>query len=446
MKTKKLLAALVALTLCAGPVRAAEPAPAATPPATARSTATPTATARSAATPTATARSTATATAAPPTAAPSSTSTEPPSASSAPTSTPPEGEPPAPTETPGASPSPAPAAETEDPAVRAEREALMREILDKLDAPVPAADGADQLKALGDLAALTGDEALAGYVQTRTQLLTAETGLAELTETLKVQLAADPRLGSLDGALEAGLRADFTLPELLAVLPDGAGELLAGAELESAADFPLCWLELKALAAEGAGEGEDPLAVLSPDDGRYIALRLLALAEENGLLADAAGAAACARTLMDGLAAAHSGYTPGELRRLNAASSAFAGAGKLAGAASADRLVVRGLDVRLTQAPISYNGHLLLALEDLAALLGGAVVDQPQSDGAVVQTAALVVELEKGSTAAYLNDARTELAAPALVFQGRVYVPAELLALALGRTAVTYPGVAGLVC
>lgn len=302
-----------------------------------------------------------------------------------------------------------------------------------------------QLEAIGQLAALTGDTALQSYAECRLQILDMEAQLAQYQGLLQETLSAVPRLAELEQALVYSMETDVTLAELLAVLPEGAGTLLAAAGVESVPEYSLCWLELKALVASEVGGAEELVSALGEDALCYIALRLLALAQENGLLPVNDETAGCIERLVDRLAAAESAYLPGELAELNAASLRFAGCGKLASGVSADRLIVRGGGVRLQYAPIAYNGVLLLDAEDMAVLLGGAVKTWPGRDSLALQAGKLVVELEKGSGTAYLNDAQTELAAPVLVFEGRTYVSAELLPLARGKDCLVFSGVACLI-
>lgn len=307
-----------------------------------------------------------------------------------------------------------------------------------------------------------------------------------------VELCA-PGAGEAAGAEQAAeteeTARDVTLPDLLAALPGDAGALLDAAALEGAEGWEPLWLEIRALVgrelgegaegpdteakeagepaaaepavdapagdAEAAGEepaeeaepageeaagaeaaGEEaalPLDALSEETGCWLALRLLAFAEERGLLAGMDAVHDCVAGLADTLAAEHSPYSDGALQALNAASARFADCGKLAAGVSADRLIVLGGGLRLRYAPIAYNGRLLLAAEDLAAFLGGEAAPQAQGDGLAIQADGLLLELEKGSATAFLNDMQVELAVPVLTFEGRAYVSAELLALPDGR-------------
>lgn len=253
--------------------------------------------------------------------------------------------------------------------------------------------------------------------------------LEQITGTLDALEASSAELEALaQAAAELTAEPDELILQIEEVCPAAAG-LLEGLE-----------------GFDSAGEqGVQFAAILSggedTDAGRSLtAVRLLAALKDSGLL-DEAGTASAQTALiaelgrLTGLCQTVAGQ---RLAAMETASQALAERANLAEAFSPSRLVPVGRELRYTAPVFTYNGAVMLSLDDGAVFLGGEIVEQ--GDTLVITAPGMVLELVKGSSDGYLNDKLCKLPAPVLKFDGVYYLPLDTVLACRGMERWTVEG------
>lgn len=282
----------------------------------------------------------------------------------------------------------------------------------------------DRMIALGDPGGT-----LRQWLESTIRKYQLEQELAQLTGALKGLETSSEELGGLAQAV-AGLTAepDELLLQIGVICPTAAA-LLEGLEGFDSAEEQRA--QFAAILASGDGT----------DAGQSLtAVRLLLALKDGGLLDEAGIAAAQSGLIAElGRLTTLCQTVTGQRREtLEAASRTLADRANLAEPLSPARLVVVGQTLNYTAPVFTYNGAIMLSLDDAAGFLGGQVVEQ--GDTLAIVAPGTVLELVKGSSDGYLNDKLCKLSAPVLKFDQVYYLPLDTVLKCCGMERVTVEG------
>lgn len=313
--------------------------------------------------------------------------------------------------------------EPEPPTLEELRDTLMA-ILGEGDETRAIRAGVDRLIALGD----PGDT-LRQWLESAIRKYQLEQELEQLTGTLDTLEASSKELEAIaQAAAELAAEPDELLLQMEEICP------AAAALLEELEGFDAAGEHGVQLAVILAG-GEDT------DAGRSLtAVRLLLALKDSGLLDEAGGAAAQSGLIaeLSRLTALCQSVTGQRRETLEAASRMLASRANLAEPLSPARLVAVGKTLHCTAPVFTYNGAIMLSLDDAASFLGGSLAEQ--GDTLAVVGPGTVLELVKGSSDGYLNDKLCKLPAPVLKFDQVYYLPLDTVLQCCGMERLTVEG------
>ena len=86
----------------------------------------------------------------------------------------------------------------------------------------------------------------------------------------------------------------------------------------------------------------------------------------------------------------------------------------------------------LRYAPIMYDGHILISLDDLYQYIDATIEYMYNNATMVIQSKDKIVELTAGKNVAYVNDEPKNIAVPVLNVNERMYVSGEFFAEVYG--------------
>lgn len=333
---------------------------------------------------------------------------------------------------PGGTPAPEESGMPEEPPVPEEPEPpTLEELRDTLMAILGDSGETQSIRASVDRMIALGDPdgTLRQWLESTIRKYQLEQELAQLTGTLGALEASSGELEALaQAAAELTAEPDELLLEMEELCPTAAA-LLEGLEAFDSAG------EQGARLAAILSGGEDT------DAGRCLtAVRLLLAVKDSGLLDEERVAEAQSGLIAElgRLTALCQSVTSQRRAALEAASQALAGRANLAGPFSPARLVAVGRALNHTAPVFTYQGAIMLSLEDAADFLGGEVLEQ--GDTLAVVAPGTVLELVKGSSDGYLNDKLCKLAAPVLNFDRVYYLPLDTVLKCCSMERVTVEG------
>lgn len=125
------------------------------------------------------------------------------------------------------------------------------------------------------------------------------------------------------------------------------------------------------------------------------------------------------------------------LEELENASVEIARRANKAESMSPRQIVVAGSSIVFNAPVFTYNGTVMLSLEDAAGFIGGTVTELAEDDAAVIQAKGAVLEMVRGSSDAYLNDKLQKMDAPLLTFDKVGYLPLNIAVKCCGMECMT---------
>lgn len=121
-------------------------------------------------------------------------------------------------------------------------------------------------------------------------------------------------------------------------------------------------------------------------------------------------------------------YSDEEYDRLVKGSEEFSKLAKKAQTVSPEQIMFLGGYFNLKHAPIMYDGHILLAVDDLYQYVDGTIEYMYNNAVMVIQSPNKILEIESGKNVAYLNDEPKNMAVPILSYKNTIYMSAEFFA------------------
>lgn len=121
-------------------------------------------------------------------------------------------------------------------------------------------------------------------------------------------------------------------------------------------------------------------------------------------------------------------YSEEEYDRLIEGSQEFSKLAKKAQTVSPEQIMFLGGYFNLKHAPIMYDGHILVAVDDLYQYVDGTIEYMYNNAVMVIQSPNKILEIESGKNVAYLNDEPKNMNVPILNYKNTIYMSAEFFA------------------
>ena len=121
-------------------------------------------------------------------------------------------------------------------------------------------------------------------------------------------------------------------------------------------------------------------------------------------------------------------YSDEEYDRLIKGSEDFSKSAKKGQTVSPEQIMFLGGYFNLKHAPIMYDGHILLAVDDLYQYVDGTIEYMYNNAVMVIQSPGKILEIESGKNVAYLNDEPKNMSVPILSYKNTIYMSAEFFA------------------
>ena len=121
-------------------------------------------------------------------------------------------------------------------------------------------------------------------------------------------------------------------------------------------------------------------------------------------------------------------YIPADYDRLVDDSDNFSKMGNKAFSVLPEQVVFFGGYFPMNHAPIMYDGHILVAIEDLYQYIDADIEYMYNNATMVIQSPGKILEIEGGTNQAYLNDEPRSIPVPILNYNDVVYMSAEFFA------------------
>lgn len=121
-------------------------------------------------------------------------------------------------------------------------------------------------------------------------------------------------------------------------------------------------------------------------------------------------------------------YSPSEYDSLVGAGDEMAKMGKKTSTVLPEQIVFLNGYFNLKHAPIMYDGHILIAIDDLYQYIDADIEYMYNNATMVIQSPNKVLEIVAGKNVAYLNDEPKNMAVPILNFNDTIYMSAEFFA------------------
>lgn len=118
-------------------------------------------------------------------------------------------------------------------------------------------------------------------------------------------------------------------------------------------------------------------------------------------------------------------YSDEEYDRLVKGSEDFSKNTKKGQTVSPEQIMFMGGSFNLKHAPIMYDGHILLAVDDMYQYIDGTIEYMYNNAVMVIQSPNKTLEIESGKNVAYLNDEPKNMSVPILSYKNTIYMSAE---------------------
>lgn len=125
-------------------------------------------------------------------------------------------------------------------------------------------------------------------------------------------------------------------------------------------------------------------------------------------------------------------YGTNEYEDLVSKSEEFAEKGKKSEAVLPEQVVFFDGSFNMQYAPIMYDGHILLAVNDLFQYIDSTIEYMYNSPTMVIQSEGKILEITSGKNVAYLNDQPMNMKVPVLNINDTIYISGEFFAEAYG--------------
>ena len=121
-------------------------------------------------------------------------------------------------------------------------------------------------------------------------------------------------------------------------------------------------------------------------------------------------------------------YAQDEYDRLVEGSEKFAKSAKKATNVLPEQIMFMNGYFNLKHPPIMYDGHILLAVDDLYQYVDGTIEYMYNNATMVIQSPNKILEIESGKNVAYLNDETKNMVVPILNYNNTIYMSGEFFA------------------
>ena len=313
-----------------------------------------------------------------------------------------------------------------------EPEPTLQELRDELLAILGSGEEAESVRANVDRLIALGDPSgtLRTYLESSIRLHQLQYEMEQLQATLDQLEASDGTIGAIGEAVTALENPDQVLGRIETEISDQAARLLESAGYDGTGDLAL--LASRVLAYLDAGAA-------GADSADMAAILLFQGLQESGVLNETGlvTAADAISAHFGNIAGRYRGLSSETRQTLEAASQEIAGRANKADALNPGSLIMAGNRLALTKAVFTYDGAIMVSLQDAAVFLGGEVVEMDDNATVVIQASGVVLEMTKGSSDAYLGDRLLKMEQPVLSFDKVCYLPLDTVLQCCGMERMT---------
>ena len=109
-------------------------------------------------------------------------------------------------------------------------------------------------------------------------------------------------------------------------------------------------------------------------------------------------------------------------------SDKFTKAGRKASSVIPEQIVFLNGYFKMKHAPIMYDGHILMAIDDLYQYIDASIEYMYNNATMVIQSPGKILEIVSGKNEAYLNDQPKNIPVPILSYNDNIYMSVEFFA------------------
>jgi hypothetical protein len=285
----------------------------------------------------------------------------------------------------------------------------------------------EKLDEIAQRAELSGNSALKEYAESTKTAYELQKQLDTVRGLIEAMKKKNGDIQQLDETLEKVLSVSTILEDLQGVLSDEA--LLA---LESLSSDGMKSLQETLAEIEELFDLND-VKSLTLRDRSLVDILMLDKAMSEGLfggerLSLVNEATTIAVTILESYE--RQKYGTDEHNGLVLDSEKFASTGKKARAVFPEQVIFFNGAFKMRYAPVMYDGHILLAVDDLYQYIDAKIEYMYSSSTMVIQSPGKILEITCGKNVAYLNDEPQNMFVPILNLGGTIYMSGEFFAQA----------------
>lgn len=274
-------------------------------------------------------------------------------------------------------------------------------------------------------AELSGNDALKEYAQNLKSKYELQKQVDTLTSLIEAMKKKNSDINALDEELSKILSVSTILEDLKGALSDEALMTLETLDEENIGKLQEVFAEI-----EGLVDLNDVDSLSVKQRSLLDVLMLYEAIKQNMFeghrLEVANDALSVAVTLLKSYEKQK--YYDSEYNALIENSETFANVGKKSSGVFPEQVVFFDGNFNLSHAPIMYDGHILLAIDDLYQYIDASVDYMYNNANLVIQSPGKTLELTSGKNVAYLNDEPKNMSVPIMNVNDTIYMSAEFFA------------------
>lgn len=284
---------------------------------------------------------------------------------------------------------------------------------------------------------LTGNDDLRQYAEYVKQAYELELQLNSINQSINALLAKNNNLASINNAVEKAVQINASYDEMSGIFSASASQILATLDETSFSNIQSALVEV-----DGIQDIIQNPSSASAAEKSLIDILMLQeainqdLLEENMLSSAKAAINSSALVLVS---SERSKYTDDEYNALLSGSKAFETKANKATSIGPSNVVMLNQSYKLKKSALSYNGSVLISIDDILKLVSGHVQYTDGTSTMAIISGDKLVEFTAGKNSAYVNDKPMSTNCPVLRFNGTTYLPAEFFAEAFDVAYVNLP-------
>lgn len=285
----------------------------------------------------------------------------------------------------------------------------------------------DKLDEIIERAKLSGNTALQDYATNMKTAYELQKQLDSVKSLIEASKKKNTSIAAVDTQVQKILSVTTIIEDLRGAVSDEA--LLI---LESLSDDNVKALQELMAEIEGLVDLTD-VSSLSVQQRSLLDVLVLSKVIDDGMvtgdrLQTAKDTLAVAVTILESYEKQN--YGTEDYNNLTSGSDDFVKVGRKASTALPEQVVFLNGYFPIKYAPIMYDGHILLALDDLYQYVDANIDYMYNNATMIIQSPDKTLEIVSGKNVAYLNDEPQNMPVPVLSFKNKIYMSAEFFAQA----------------